>query len=100
VAKTNGNGEHPDDAAPRRKREGIPSDAPERASATALREKSSLERIADGLRVMARTHSGKNPDMETFRTRLACELMDLIPEAVAQAKKGKPALLRLLARFR
>ena len=36
--------------------------------------------------------------MEGFRQDLAAELRKLIKPAIAQAKKGKPALLRILAR--
>jgi len=58
------------------------------------------ERIAEGLRRIAQARSGADGDLKEFRLALSRELVKLIPEAVAQAKKGKPALLRLLARFR
>jgi hypothetical protein len=56
--------------------------------------------IADAIRAAADKAAGeKDPDLRRFRRKLFGELEKLIPEAVQQAKLGKPALLRILTRF-
>jgi hypothetical protein len=52
--------------------------------------------IAEALKRSA--HRGDDPAKEEFREDLFEELRKLIKPAVEQAKKGKPALLRLLTR--
>jgi hypothetical protein len=38
------------------------------------------------------------PREEALRERILTELEKLVPQAIAQARKGKPALLRLILR--
>ena len=52
--------------------------------------------LAEALKRSAR--KSDNPDMDDFREDLFFELRNLIKPAIAQAKKGKPALLRILTR--
>lgn len=56
------------------------------------------DKLATELRAMR--HEGTDdPAMAAFRAELFAELRALIRPAVAQAKKGKPALLRILTRY-
>jgi hypothetical protein len=41
----------------------------------------------------------EDPALEDFREDLFAELRKMIKPAIAQAKKGKPALLRILTRY-
>lgn len=47
----------------------------------------------------ARRANQDDPALEDFREQLFAELRKLIKPAIAQAKKGKPALLRILTRY-
>ena len=57
------------------------------------------DRIADALVGLRKARPG-NEALAQLRQQLAIEMLDLIPLAKANAKRGKPALLRLLLRFR
>ncbi|MGB2590535.1 MAG: hypothetical protein WAJ96_07780 [Candidatus Acidiferrum sp.] len=55
---------------------------------------------ADALEAAMRRNTGKGDQpLKEFRENLFAELSKMIPEAIAQAKKGKPALLRILTRY-
>jgi hypothetical protein len=56
-------------------------------------------KLARALRQSKHTAAGKDPLLEEFREDLFEELRKLIPKAIEQAKKGKPALLRILTRY-
>jgi hypothetical protein len=56
------------------------------------------DRIAKAL-VGLRRSSSADPALEDFREDLFAELRKLIRPAIGQAKKGKPALLRILTRY-
>jgi len=56
-----------------------------------------IAQLADAIR--DGKSAGGNSAKERFQRKLFAELEALLPEAVAQAKKGKPALLRLLTRY-
>lgn len=53
--------------------------------------------IAAALRSSAR--KSDDPALEDFREDLFAELRKMIKPAIAQAKRGKPALLRILTRY-
>ena len=56
--------------------------------------------LAEAIRDAAAAAKGEpDPSLARFRRKLFVELEKLIPDAIAQAKKGKPALLRLLTRY-
>lgn len=63
-----------------------------------VEEKQRGHQLVAALRA-ARRKPGGDPAAEDFREELFDELRKLIPVAIAQAKKGKPALLRILARY-
>lgn len=54
--------------------------------------------MAAALTALRRARSGDRPG-EEFREELFAECRKLIHEAIEQAKKGKPALLRILCRY-
>ncbi|MBZ5540930.1 MAG: hypothetical protein LAN61_10480 [Acidobacteriia bacterium] len=56
------------------------------------------DRIAKALTDLRRS-SSEDPALADFREDLFSELRKLIRPAIAQAKKGKPALLRILTRY-
>jgi hypothetical protein len=62
------------------------------------RQKQTEDRLAAALVAMRREKSD-DPAAEEFREELFAELRKLIPQAISQAKKGKPALLRILTRY-
>ncbi len=68
------------------------------AAAAAVPRKSTGDRIAKAL-VGLRRSSSADPALEDFREDLFAELRKLIRPAIGQAKKGKPALLRILTRY-
>lgn len=55
--------------------------------------------IADAIVNASRRRDVKDPLLEDFREDLFTELRKMIKPAIAQAKKGKPALLRILTRY-
>ena len=56
------------------------------------------DRIAKALAGLRRSASS-DPSLDDFREDLFGELRKLIRPAIGQAKKGKPALLRILTRY-
>jgi hypothetical protein len=56
------------------------------------------KQIAAALTAMRRKE-GDDPALEDFREELFRELRKMIRPAIAQARKGKPALLRILCRY-
>ena len=56
------------------------------------------DRLANALRAM-RSEQQADPAGQDFREELFGELRKLIPEAIRQARAGKPALLRILTRY-
>jgi len=56
------------------------------------------DRIAKALTDLRRS-SSEDPELADFREDLFRELRKLIRPAIAQAKKNKPALLRILTRY-
>jgi len=59
----------------------------------------SEDKLARALKASRHASAGKDPLLEEFREDLFDELRKLIPKAIEQAKKGKPALLRILTRY-
>ena len=63
---------------------------------------STADRLAAALTAARRDRAatgGKDPALDDFREELFAELRKLIPKAIEQASKGKPALLRILTRY-
>lgn len=56
------------------------------------------DKLAKALTDLRRSNS-EDPALDDFREELFAELRRLIKPAIAQAKKGKPALLRILTRY-
>lgn len=56
------------------------------------------DRLATAIRSM-RNEGNSDPAGQDFREELFGELRKLIPEAIRQARSGKPALLRILTRY-
>jgi hypothetical protein len=84
--------------APRMGKKGKKGQKPHAAVATAAPRKSTEDRIAKAL-VGLRRSSSADPALDDFREDLFAELRKLIRPAIGQAKKGKPALLRILTRY-
>ena len=66
------------------------------------KKRSTGDQIAAALQAARRTRaaeSGQDPALADFREDLFGELRKLIRPAIQQAKKGKPALLRILTRY-
>lgn len=54
--------------------------------------------IEDLKKELARAKPEKNPDIAAARAIAIREVVKLLPKAAAEARKGKPALLRLIVR--
>jgi len=63
------------------------------------RPRDTVDRIADAMHAL-RADKPAPEAILRLRAKLANELVDLVPLAIANAKRGKPALLRLLLRFK
>jgi len=71
---------------------------PKPAARSAPQSRGTEDRIAKAL-VGLRRSSSADPALDDFREDLFAELRKLIRPAIGQAKKGKPALLRILTRY-
>jgi hypothetical protein len=85
-----------DAAMKRTKKKGAPR-APQRGKKTRPNAPAE-DRIAKAL-VGLRRSASADPALDDFREDLFSELRKLIRPAIGQAKKGKPALLRILTRY-